>query len=220
MIERLDSHEAHTNPIGSRMEAFRSLVLQVQDCTRCSSMHHVHVLSERNGSVPSHVMFIGEAVGRLGGARTGIPMSIDATGRRFDLLLAESGINRDAVFISNAVLCNPLHNGNNRRPRRAEIVACSGFLARQIEVVDPEFVVTLGEVALSAIGEINIHGTSLRANVGDAMPWNGRTLVPLYHPGPRAVLHRPHDTQVCDWRRLGRLVLTRFPELRRQTDAP
>jgi uracil-DNA glycosylase len=193
--------------------AFATLVRDVQNCTVCSEMNQVHVLSERNGAVPAPIMFIGEAVGRLGGARTGVPMSIDATGKRFNILLAEAGIRRDAVFISNAVLCNPLKEGNNRRPRRSEIAACSSFLSRQIEVVSPDFVVTLGEVALSALSQIRPHTYTLKEFVGKFLEWNGRILVPLYHPGPRAVLHRPHPEQVGDWRQLGAAVLARHPRL-------
>ncbi len=209
-----NSLKASNNPgTQSAVRGFEVLVRDVLRCTTCSEMNHVHVLSDRNGAVPSPIMFIGEAVGRLGGAKTGVPMSIDATGKRFNLLLAEAGIERQAVFISNAVLCNPLKDGNNRRPRRSEIVACSTFLARQIEVISPAFVVPLGEVALAALSEVSNHKFTLREHVGHFLDWNGRTLVPLYHPGPRAVLHRPHPMQVADWQRLGKAVVALHPHI-------
>lgn len=194
--------------------AFEALVERVQACYHCPGMHHVHVLSRRNGPVPAPVMFIGEAVGRLGGARTGVPMSRDATGKRFNALLTEAGIARERVFITNAVLCNPLRDGRNRRPQRAELVACAPFLGEQLQIVSPQIIVTLGEIALSALRFLLPHDYQLRRCVGQALPWGGRILVPLYHPGPRAEVHRARDLQVMDWRRLGTLVLHYFPSLR------
>ena len=66
--------------------------------------------------------------------------------------------------------------------------------------------VTLGAVALRALSLIEPHAATLAANVGDVIPWRGRWLVPLYHPGPRAQLHRPFARQVEDFRRLGALL--------------
>lgn len=194
--------------------AFERLVRRVQACVCCQEMQHVHVLGQQNGPVPAPIMFIGEAVGRLGGARTGVPMTSDATGRRFNALLAEAGIARAGVFITNAVLCNPLRNGCNRRPRRSEVAACSPFLAEQVRLVDPAIIVTLGDVPLAALRLIAPHNYRLRDHVGQVLLWGQRLLVPLYHTGPRALLHRPADKQTADWRQLGLLALQLFPYLR------
>ncbi|MEX0786873.1 MAG: uracil-DNA glycosylase family protein, partial [Dehalococcoidia bacterium] len=85
-------------------------------------MNHVHVLGDVNGPRDAGVLFVAEAPGRLGAARTGIPMTSDVTGRRFHAFLAEAGLVRARVFITNSVLCNPLAtNGNNRRPKAREV---------------------------------------------------------------------------------------------------
>jgi DNA polymerase len=68
-------------------------------------------------------------------------------------------------------------------------------------------VVTLGAKALDALRRIEPHPYTL-ADAGRPVPWRGRTLVPLYHPGPRALIHRPEPAQMEDFRRLGTLLGT------------
>jgi uracil-DNA glycosylase family 4 len=137
-----------------------------------------------------------------------VPFHGDESGRRFELLLAIAGLARDDVFVTNAVLCNPLDaSGRNRRPKASEVAQCGAFLRRQIEVVDPEVVVALGVVALEALGRIESHGVTLRDGCGRPVGWMGRRLVALYHPGRRALVHRDEASQREDWRGLGELVL-------------
>jgi len=187
--------------------AFAELCERVRRCFDCSSMHHCHILGETNGPLDAEVLFVAEAPGRLGAARTGVPMTSDVTGRRFHAFLAGAGLDRERVFITNAILCNPLTaDGRNRRPRTSEVVACSGFLAAQLELVRAPVVVALGGVALDALRRVRDHDAELRRDVGRAIDWAGRTLVPLYHPSIQSTLSRPHERQRGDWRRLGELV--------------
>ena len=174
-------------------------------------MAHCHVLGSMNGPEDARVMFVGEAPGRYGAGRSGVPFSGDESGRRFEALLAAAGLRREEVFVTNAVLCNPLDaSGNNRRPSVREVRACLSHLRRQVEAVDPEYVVALGGVALDALGRIEGHGLVLGADCGEARPWFGRTLLALYHPGRRAIVHRSIAFQEEDWERLGELVLGQF----------
>lgn len=161
------------------------------------------VLSARNGPAPARLMFIAEAPGRLGGARTGVPLTSDETGRRFGAWLTAAGIDRSQAFVTNAVLCNPLDGrGRNRPPALRERRLCAPWLARQIEVVAPEVVVTLGAVALAAVGAIAPHGLRLATDAGRASAWDGRTLVPLYHPSPQTRAARSDALQAADYRAL------------------
>ena len=73
------------------------------------------------------------------------------------------------------------------------------------------YVVAVGGVALAAIGRIEADGMTLREDVGRAVAWYGRTLVPLYHPSPRAGLSRSYADQDADFRRLGELVRDATP---------
>jgi len=196
-----------TSPHNSREAAFHDLVDRAQSCRACPRMdERRRVLSRQNGRVPSPIMFVAEAPGRLGSERTGIPMSGDQTGRNFDQLLAAAGLTRDDVFVTNAVLCNPRNvESRNAKPTRDEIHRCSGFLATTLTIVEPAFIVTLGAVSLEALKLIAPHDLSLSRDVGQPIRWHDRWLVPLYHPSPRAQLHRPFDQQLADFRRLGQI---------------
>lgn len=191
-----------------REEAFGSLVAQVQACRLCARMEgRARVLGSGNGDTSAAVMFVAEAPGRLGGDRFHIPLHGDRTGRNFDALLLSSGLTRRDIFITNAVLCNPRKaDGTNDTPSRCEVVACSAHLRSTIELVQPRFVVSLGAVALRALGLVEPHSATLAANVLMPFSWYGRTLIPLYHPGPRALIHRSLPVQLEDYRRLGELV--------------
>jgi len=164
-------------------------------------------LSESNGNLDARVMFIAEAPGRLGADRTGIPLCGDRTGDNFESLLAHVDWNRDDVFATNSVLCNPQRGtGLNATPTETEVASCSPYLMMTIELVRPEVVATLGAVALAALDRIAPHGLNLRSDAAKPIEWHGRTLFPLYHPGPRALVHRPLAEQRADFAKLAKLV--------------
>src|SRR5919202_821569 len=97
--------------------AFKELVARVQACRRCPSMEgRRRVLGPGNGSPRARILLVGEAPGRLGAERTGVPFTGDASGRRLDALLAAAGWRRADVFVTNAVLCNPRDTRGCNRP--------------------------------------------------------------------------------------------------------
>jgi uracil-DNA glycosylase family 4 len=173
-------------------------------------MAHSHVLSDANGRRDARLLFVAEAVGRRGGAITGVPLTRDESGQRFTRFLALAGIDRDDCFITNAILCNPVDaSGRNRPPTAVEVTRCRGFLERTLAAVDAGVVVATGRVALESLRAIAPHHAHL-ADAGCAFDWHGRTLVPMYHPGRQSTLHRPQAQQEEDWRRLGAIVEAAF----------
>lgn len=205
--------------VSRREGSLLRLIEEVQECRRCPRMEgRTRVLSQANGPASARVLFVAEAPGRLGADHIGVPLVGDRTGRTFDQLLASAGLHRDHVFITNAVLCNPRDNsGRNARPTAREVANCGGHLARLIAIVQPLWVVTLGAVALEAIARVAPHAIVLARDVGRPAPWQGRWLVPLYHPGPRALIRRPLAVQHADYERLAALIAS-APEPR--DDAP
>jgi uracil-DNA glycosylase family 4 len=165
------------------------------------------VLSDLNGPWGAKVMFVAEAPGRLGAERTGIPLFGDRTGDRFEELLRAMQWHRCDVFITNAVLCNPRDvNGNNGIPAPTEILNCSSFLRRTIDLVNPAVVISLGRVSLKALSLVCKHDLELRTSVGTLVAWYGRQLGILYHPGPRTAVHRPWLRQLEDARTIARTM--------------
>ncbi len=177
--------------------------MEAANCTRCSGMcGRSAVLSELNGSIEAEVMFVGEAPGRKGADRTRVPFSGDQSGANFDRFLGSIGLAREQIFITSAALCNPRsESGANRRPTQKELTNCSGFLRRTIEIVDPRVIVTLGSVALETLKRIHYHELNLKTAAARIHQWNGRVLVPIYHPSPQVLAsHRREVRQLEDYK--------------------
>jgi uracil-DNA glycosylase family 4 len=190
-----------------RPRAFDVLTRDVRACVACDRVAHSHVLSRANGRLNATILFVAEAVGRRGGAVTGVPLTRDESGRRFADFLRIAGIDRSDAFITNAVLCNPLDDaGRNRSPSPREVARCRPFLARTLELVRAPVVVALGRVALESLRAVAPHDARMPTDVGSPLPWHGRTLVPMYHPSRQSTLHRSQAAQEDDWRRLGAAV--------------
>ncbi len=189
--------------------SFRELVGEAAGCRLCPAMcGRRAVLSELNGALSARVMFIGEAPGRQGGDRTRVPFSGDQSGQNFTRFIASINLARSRIFITNAVLCNPRREtGANRAPTMREMANCSGFLRRQIEIVDAPVIVTMGRVSLEALRRIEYHQLNLREAAGKVFEWGGRLLVPLYHPSPQVLAsHRREREQLRDYQAVARAL--------------
>lgn len=197
-----------SSPSFSKAARFHDLVESVQHCDLCPRLcDRKKVLSPANGSVDSRVLFVAEAPGRLGADRTGVPLYGDRTGDNFETLLGNVGWRREEVFITNAVLCNPKQeNGNNATPMPEEIANCSAYLEMIIALIKPDVIVTLGATALYALNLMSPHGIELRNGVAHMFPWRETRLFPLYHPGPRAIIHRSLTKQRSDFMLLSKVV--------------
>ena len=161
------------------------------------------VLGPANGSIDSDILFVAEAPGRFGAGRTGIPFSGDKSGDNFEALIAHVGLTRRDIFITNAVLCNPLENGNNRRPTTKEIDNCSAYLKSTLELVNPKVVVTLGGVGLDALNRILDTRYKLAEVIGKPQRTEHFTLLALYHPSPRVTnWKRPLSVQKRDFKKI------------------
>jgi DNA polymerase len=122
----------------------------------------------------TQLMLVGEAPGAQED-EVGRPF-VGKAGALLDLLLAEAGLDRGRLAIANVLKCRP---PGNRAPTRLEAGRCRGWLDRQVELVDPELVVTLGGTALAwALGS----GHRLRDVRGRPLDWRGRRLLATYHP--------------------------------------
>jgi DNA polymerase len=178
-------------------ETLVQLSAEAAACTRCPAMcGRSAVLSELNGAVDARVMFIGEAPGRKGADRTRIPFSGDQSGANFDRYLDSISLRREQIFITSAALCNPRSDsGANRRPTQKELVNCSGFLRRTLELINPRVLVTLGSVALEALKRIHYHELTLKQDAAKIHRWQDRVLVPLYHPSPQVLASSRREAQ-------------------------
>ncbi|MBT5028010.1 MAG: uracil-DNA glycosylase [Nitrospina sp.] len=187
---------------------FKLLEKQAAKCRLCPALaDQPAILSSANGNLNAKLVFVAEAPGRFGAGRTGIPFHGDKSGDNFETLLEHIGLTRAEVFITNAALCNPLENGNNRRPKASEIKNCSPFLKETLSLINPQVVVTLGSVGLQALNLILKTRYQLKENVAQPLTTPDFILFPLYHPSPRVTnWMRPLAQQKKDFKKILRCI--------------
>jgi len=146
----------------------------IGDCRRCPLSETRNRLVFGTGDTRARLMFIGEAPGKNEDL-TGEPF-VGAAGKLLDELLASIGIERSQVYITNLVKCRP---PGNRDPEPLEIGTCAPFLARQIELIDPVVIATLGRFSSHHVLGTASPITALR---GKLFHVGGRRIVPIFHP--------------------------------------
>jgi DNA polymerase len=178
-----------------------SLARSLDGCTRCRLSEKRSTVVFGEGHPNARVMFIGEGPGREED-RTGRPF-VGQAGQLLDRMILAMGFARREVYIANVVKCRP---PGNRDPKDDEIVACSGFLDRQIELIQPEVIVALGRFAAN-----RLTGTEkpLGALRGRWSRYRGVPLVATYHPA--YLLRTPSDKRKV-WQDL-KLVLSKLAEV-------
>jgi DNA polymerase len=189
----------------SELEAFAR---QVGGCTKCRLAEGRTQVVFGVGDPEADLMFVGEAPG-FHEDKQGIPF-VGQAGKLLDKLLAGIGLLRKDVYIANTVKCRP---PGNRDPQPDEKQACEPFLFRQIELIRPKVIATLGNHATKQLsgretGITRVHGQPQRLNVGSLAV----VLYPLYHPA--AALYTPAMFKVLeeDFARLPELLGAPVPE--------
>jgi uracil-DNA glycosylase family 4 len=162
------------------VDVLNEIAAQARVCQKCALQYSRKNAVAGNGPADSEIMFIGEAPGFHENEK-GLPF-VGAAGKFLDELLEGCGLSRERVFITNVVKCRP---PGNRDPQPEELSACSNYLDRQIEAIDPLVIVTLGRFSMARYlpdAKISdIHGQP---------KWiHNRLIVPMYHPA--AALHQP-----------------------------
>jgi DNA polymerase len=180
---------------------------QVAGCTKCRLAQGRTQVVFGVGDPHADLMFVGEAPG-FHEDKQGFPF-VGQAGKLLDQLLAGIGLERSQVYIANVLKCRP---PGNRDPMPDEIEACEGHLFRQIELIEPRVVATLGNFATKLLsgkpaGITRVHGTEQETTIGSRHV----LLYPLYHPA--AALYTPAMLNVlqADFARLPEL-LGRAPE--------
>ncbi len=199
--------------MASREELMRELAEEVWSCRKCrlGSLRKNAVVGE--GSLEAELFLVGEAPGRVED-ETGRPF-VGAAGKLLDRLLADIGLEREEVYIGNILKCRP---PGNRRPRADEVEACTPYLERQLEIIQPRVIAPMGNSAAGyllkrfgyeAPSISRVHGRCFEAEA----PWGGVLLFPLYHPA--AALYAKELLRILedDFRVLGGI-------LRRLREAP
>lgn len=204
-------------------ETLEEIRADLGDCTRCVLHEKRTHLVFGVGNPNADLMFIGEGPGSEED-RQGIPF-VGPAGQLLTKIINAIDLSRDDVYIANVVKCRP---PNNADPEPDQIAACASYLDRQIEIIDPKVIVTLGRFSMARW----FSGATISKIHGQPKLVDGRLIVPMFHPA--AALHRGDLRPVitADFQKLPALVeqvrsgdtddndISPAPEPERQSSAP
>ena len=186
----------------TRADELRAFGEVVAGCTRCPLAGGRTQVVFGSGDPNADLMFVGEAPG-FHEDKQGIPF-VGAAGKLLDQVLAGIGLSRADVYVVNVLKCRP---PGNRDPMPEEIEACESHLWRQIELIEPRVVATLGNFATKLLsgrptGITRVHGQEQETTLG------GRRvlLYPIYHPAAALYTPRMLDVLRSDFARLPELM--------------
>jgi uracil-DNA glycosylase len=180
----------------------------VAGCTRCALAQGRTQVVFGSGAPTADLMFVGEAPG-FHEDKQGVPF-VGAAGKLLSKLLDGIGLARDEVYVANVLKCRP---PGNRDPLPEEIESCEPHLWRQIELIQPKLICTLGNFATKLLsgkpaGITQVHGREQQVTLGG----NAVTLYPIFPPA--AALYTPRMLQVLEE------DFARIPQLIGRTHAP
>ena len=162
----LDKGAANEDPApGSASETLGAVGAEAEGCTACRLSETRNSVVFGVGDPSARLMFIGEGPGR-DEDREGEPF-VGRAGQLLDRIIEAMKLQREQVYIANAVKCRP---PENRNPKPDELLACRHFLMRQVALIRPEIIVLLGRVAMQAVLETDAPLGKMR---GRFHAWNG-----------------------------------------------
>ncbi len=197
-----------------RREALKVLYAQTQQCVRCAEL----AASRKTvvfgaGNADAELMFVGEAPGASEDEQ-GVPF-VGQAGKLLETLLGEIGMARSEVWICNVLKCRP---PGNRDPQPVEIENCKGYLYRQVELIQPSVICTLGNFSTKLLREdptgiTRVHGRPEVLTLGR----RAVRLYPIFHPAAALYTPRMLETLREDFARLPDLLAQGAPDQSRET---
>jgi len=178
-------------------DELKKVAQEVSVCSKCELHFSRKLAVPGDGPADTPIMFIGEGPG-FHENEQGKPF-VGAAGKFLDELLGKIGMKRQEVFITNVVKCRP---PGNRDPLPQELAACSEYLERQIQAINPKVIVTLGRYSMAYF----LPNAKISEVHGQGMKVKGRLIVAMYHPA--AALHQQslRPTIEADFARLPELI--------------
>ena len=179
----------------SKEARLAELETQYRHCMECPlSVTRTNVVFG-SGNSSARLMFIGEAPG-FDEDREGKPF-VGAAGQLLTKIIQAMKLERKDVYIANILKCRP---PQNRNPLPDEIETCSPILLKQIEIIEPEIICTLGKFAAQTLLKVETPISRLRGRFHD---WNGIKLMPTFHP---AYLLRNPDDKKLVWEDMKKII--------------
>ncbi len=174
----------HIGFSGEKNAMLTALKEEIGDCQRCKLYKGRKNIVIGSGDAEARLMFIGEAPGREEDIQ-GKPF-VGEAGMLLTKLIEKMGFKRDSVYIANIIKCRP---PMNRDPEEDEIISCRVFLDRQIDIIAPQIIITLGRIALQTL--MNDNKIKITAARGNFFQYKGTPVMPTFHPA--YLLRNPKD---------------------------
>jgi uracil-DNA glycosylase len=203
------SSQERERSASERREALKEVFAQARNCTRCAELAATRKsVVFGAGNANAELMFIGEAPGASEDEQ-GVPF-VGRAGKLLETLLEEIGQQRTDVFIANVLKCRP---PGNRDPQPIEIQNCHEYLLRQVELIEPTVICTLGNFSTKLLrgdptGITRLHGQPEVLVLGA----RAVRLYPIYHPAAALYTPRMLETLREDFTRLPELLALGAPE--------
>ncbi|MDO8886012.1 uracil-DNA glycosylase [Candidatus Oleimmundimicrobium sp.] len=187
------------------VETLAEFYEELKDCQRCSLGKTRTNIVFGAGNENADLVFVGEAPGCNEDIQ-GKPF-VGAAGKLLDKLLDSIGLVRDQIYIANVLKCRP---PKNRDPLPSEIETCKPFLLKQIEIIKPKVVCTLGRFATQVILDKNVPISKVRGKCFDG---NGYYIFPIYHPAAALYQRTNLDKLKADFLILKELLSSKVDKL-------
>jgi len=184
-----------------KRERLKEFYFQIKECIECELGKTRTNFVFGSGNSNAEIVFIGEAPGRNEDLQ-GKPF-VGQAGKILDELLLFIGFNRSDVFIANVLKCRP---PENRDPKLEEINICKKYLLKQIEIIGPKIICTMGKYSTQLVLNTDMPITKLRGNVFKV---EGRIVLPINHPA--AALYTPSRLEIMkeDFKRI-KMILDNY----------
>ncbi|HLB21735.1 MAG TPA: uracil-DNA glycosylase [Solirubrobacteraceae bacterium] len=211
------SSAAGESAAAERREQLKLLFAQAKGCVRCPELAATRkTVVFGSGNADAELMFVGEAPGASEDEQ-GVPF-VGRAGKLLETLLGEVGLQRTEVFIANVLKCHP---PGNRDPLPVEIDNCQDYLHRQVELIQPTVICTLGNFSTKLLrgdptGITRLHGQPQVLTLGK----RAVRLYPIFHPAAALYTPRMLETLREDFARLPQLLAMGAPEQPLHEDVP
>ncbi len=191
-----------------RRELLKAVYEQAHGCVRCPLHQTRTTVVFGAGNADAELMFIGEAPGATED-RMGLPF-VGQAGKLLDKLLQEIGMQRQDVFVANVIKCRP---PDNRDPHPREIESCQGYLRRQVDLIEPSVICTLGNFSTKLLRAdttaiSRLHGRDEVRVIGT----RAVRLYPLYHPAAALYASSTLELLRADFHRIPEVLALGVPE--------
>ena len=182
------------------MHKLDSIAENVRECQKCELCETRIKAVPGKGNFDADVIFVGEAPGRNEDIH-GEPF-VGAAGKRLDMILEDTGIDRKDVYITNIVKCRP---PKNRVPSKKEEESCNDFIKQEIEIINPKIICVMGNTAYGTL----LDGKEITKNHGKIVEKDGRKFFVTFHPAATIYNQKLVEELKEDFRKLAKFLETK-----------